>query len=102
ELARVLHVGDRGGLGDLEDEAAGVDAGGADLALDQLGQVGIAERAGGQGDLEPEVVVGGAAGQQVDGRADDPAVDLLDQPELLGRLDERGGGGGFVFVARAL
>ena len=83
----MAHVRDRGRLGDLEHEPAGVDAGGGDLALDQLGELRVADRAAGQVELEPVAAVL-VRGELLDRGAHDPAVEFSDQAELLGGLDE--------------
>ena len=95
EGAGLLHVGDRGGLGDLEHEAARIDAGERDLALHELRDRQVAHRLARDVDLEAHVVLG----EQVDRLARHPLVDLLDQAEALRGVDEGGGHDDLAVVA---
>ena len=71
ERARLREVGDRGGLGHLEDQPRGVDARVGQSLLHEQRQVGVAQRLGGEVHLEAQLVRGAA--QQRRPRAPPPS-----------------------------
>jgi hypothetical protein len=75
-------MGDRGGLGDLEDQPVGGNAGLAQPALDELHQPFVSDRAGGEVDFQAQVATQRALLCQLADRAfNDPAVDLADHAQ---------------------
>ena len=91
-LAEVAHGG---GLGDLEEDPLGGDAGGLDLGEHVVQEGVVAHRLAGEVDGEAGGVAvrEGAAGQGDEGGVDHPAVDRGDQVVALGGGDEGGRGG---------
>ena len=86
----LLDVGDRRRLRQLEDQTRGIDAGVRQRALDERGDPGIADRLAREVDVEHEPAARARVlGDQLDRLARDPAVDLLDQAEALGDVEER-------------
>ena len=88
EAARVLHVGDRRRLGDLEDQARRVDAAAASSspAISAISSSSSSERP----DRLTSSSRSGVLGQQPDRLPrTDPAVDRVDQPDALGGRQER-------------
>ena len=84
------HVDDRGGLGDLEDQAAWRNVGAVELAADEREQLGVADRQAGEVDLEYQRLVARVVlGEQRDRVLGDPPVDLLHHPEPFGDVEER-------------
>ena len=83
------HVPDRGGLGDLDDQALGGNLVADQLPLDVGEHALVCDRQSRQVDGNSSLAVGQLAAHQRDDLADHHAIDLLDQPVALGRRQER-------------
>ena len=92
EGPRALHVGDRSRLGDLEDQARGVDAVAVEPALDVGEHVAVGDRQRGEVHRDRTAACGlGACGAEQRGDlVEHHPVDLADQAVALGRRQEAG------------
>jgi len=86
-----VDVPNRGGLGDLEHQAAGGDLGLREQLGEMVGEPGVAHRPPGDVDAEHQVLAGGVAVvEALDCLLEHPVVDLPDQAGFLGIEQERG------------
>jgi hypothetical protein len=93
QAAHPIDAFDRGGFGDLDDEAVGRYRVCGQQPRDVRGELGIADRRAGDVDAEHQVAAGGVAVVEVAHRPlEHPAIDLLDEAEALGVVEEGAGG----------